>query len=139
MNEPAWEDDHMCFACGKNNPLGLHLDFTPFGGTGLQSEYTPAKEFQGYRNVVHGGFIGLLLDEVMVNLPWKREQHPVVSAEITVRLHQPAPVGEALVITALPDGEPRKNLIPIKGEVRLKKDGTLIATGWAKCVRVKLT
>lgn len=128
----------MCFACGTENPAGLHLTFAPFGVEGLQSEYTPGKIYQGYQDVVHGGFIGLLLDEVMVNLPWRREKRPVVSAEITVRLHRPAPVGETLVITAVPDGEPRRNLIPVKGEVRLKKDQTLIATGWAKCIRISL-
>jgi acyl-coenzyme A thioesterase PaaI-like protein len=127
----------MCFACGSRNPIGLHLAFTPFGENGLQTEYTPAKEYQGYRNVVHGGFIGLLLDEVMVNLPWRREKVPVVSVEVRFRLHRAAPVGQRLRITAVPDGEPRKSLIPVKGEVRLE-DGTLIATGWAKCLKVKI-
>jgi acyl-coenzyme A thioesterase PaaI-like protein len=127
----------MCFACGDRNPAGLHLTFAPFGEQGLRSEYTPGKIYQGFQDVVHGGFIGLLLDEVMVNLPWRREQRPVVSAEFTVRLHRPAPVGQTLVITALPDGEPQRNLVPVKGEVRLR-DGTLIASARAKCIRVKI-
>ncbi len=138
MSEVVWEDNHRCFACGPKNPLGLHLTFAPWGEGGLQSECTPRPEFQGYQDIVHGGFIGLLLDEVMVNVPWQREKRPVVSAEVTFRLHQPARIGEPLIITAEPDGEPRKHLIPIKGEVRLKKDGTLIASGWAKCVQVKM-
>jgi len=132
-----WEDDQMCFACGAQNPRGLHLVFTPHGEDGLRAEYTAGKEYQGYRDVVHGGFLGLLLDEVMVNLPWKREGRPVVSAEFTVRLLKPAPVGQKLVITAEPDGEPRRNLIPVKGEVRLT-DGTLLATAKATCVRVRM-
>ncbi len=131
----VWEDDHMCFACGTRNPRGLHLTFAPQGERGLRSEYTAGKEYQGYRDVVHGGFLGLLLDEVMVNLPWRRERRPVVSAEFTIRLVKPAPVGEKLIITAEPDGEPRRNLIPVKGEIRLA-DGTLIATGRSRCMRV---
>ncbi|GAG82024.1 unnamed protein product, partial [marine sediment metagenome] len=26
---------------------------------------------QGFKDIVHGGLIGLILDEIMVNLPWK--------------------------------------------------------------------
>jgi acyl-coenzyme A thioesterase PaaI-like protein len=137
MPQP-WEDDRMCFACGEKNPRGLHLQFSPLPPDGLTSEFTPDKTYQGYRNVVHGGFIGLLLDEVMVNLPWQREKSPVVSAEVTFRLLRPAPVGETLIISAFFDGEPQRRLIPVRGEVRLKKDGTLIASGRAKCVKVKL-
>ncbi len=132
----SWEDDHMCFACGSKNPRGLHLEFAFHGERGLRTEYTPGKEYQGYCDVVHGGFLGLLLDEVMVNLPWKREGRPVVSARYAVRLVRPAPVGERLILTAEPDGEPRHDLIPVKGEARLG-DGTLIATATAVCVRVR--
>ncbi len=133
--DEAWEDDQMCFACGRKNPIGLHLHFEPEGAEGLRSEYTPAKVYQGYRDRVHGGFLGLLLDEVMVNLPWQRTGRPVVSAEVRYRLHRPAPVGQKLVITAQPDGEARGRLIPVKGEIRLA-DGTLIASAWSKCVLV---
>lgn len=126
----------MCFACGADNPAGLHLKFSPYGDAGLQSEFTPGKIYQGYKDVVHGGFIGLLLDEVMVNLPWKRLQQPVVSAEIRIRLHRPAPVDKSLVLTAVFDGDPNRQIIAVKGEARLQ-DGTLIATAWAKCMKVK--
>ena len=68
MSKIQWEDDHMCFACGSHNPHGLHLVFTPHGAHGLRSEYTPTKTYQGYRDRVHGGFLGLLLDEVMAGL-----------------------------------------------------------------------
>ena len=69
MSNVQWEDDHMCFACGSENPAGLHLTFSAHGEKGLRSEFTPQKIYQGYRDIVHGGFIGLLLDEIMVNVP----------------------------------------------------------------------
>jgi len=34
-----WQDDHMCFACGKDNPGGLHLTFEAYGEDGLKTEY----------------------------------------------------------------------------------------------------
>jgi hypothetical protein len=38
----------------------------------LLSEAVIPKEFQGFANVVHGGILGTLLDEVLVNLYWLR-------------------------------------------------------------------
>jgi acyl-coenzyme A thioesterase PaaI-like protein len=113
----------------------LHLEFAPYGEKGLQSEYTPAQVYQGYKDVVHGGILGLLLDEVIVNLPWKRQRIVAVTAELTLRLHRPARIGQKLRITAVPDGEPRGRLIPIQGEIRLA-DGTLVASAKAKCIKV---
>jgi acyl-coenzyme A thioesterase PaaI-like protein len=136
MPERLWEDDQMCFACGTKNPAGLHLQFTPEGEQGLRCEYVPGKIYQSFKDVVHGGFIGLLLDEVIVNLPWLRSKLLVVTAELTLRLYHPAPVEQLLIITACYDGEPRGRLVRIKGEVRLA-DGTLIAAARAKCMKVR--
>jgi len=133
--QPAWEDNHMCFCCGSENPAGLKLRFQPHGEAGLRSEFTPAQIYQGYKDVVHGGILGLLLDEVIVNVPWKRQGRVAVTAELVLRLHQPARVGETLVITAEPDGPSRGRLIPMRGEIRLA-DGTLVASAHAKCMQV---
>lgn len=136
MPQPVeWKDNQMCFACGSKNPAGLHLNFEPVGEDGLQSEYTPGQNYQGFQDIVHGGFLGLLLDEVMVNLPWRRKREVVVTAEMKVRLHRPARVGQPLVIRAFPDGEIRNRLVLLRGEIR-DRQGLLIASGQAKCVRV---
>ena len=58
-------DDRMCFACGKENPDGLGLEFREEDGDVVTSFAFP-KRFQGYRNVVHGGLIATVLDEAMV-------------------------------------------------------------------------
>lgn len=125
----------MCFACGSKNPVGLHLRFEPVGADGLQTEYTPGRQYQGFQDIVHGGFLSLLLDEVMVNLPWQRWHEVVVTAELKVRLLRPARVDRPLVVRAFPDGESHSRLVFLKGEIR-DRDGVLLATGRAKCVRV---
>ena len=130
-----WIDDHFCFACGKNNPDGLKLDFT-IKDNKIYSEYTFPKKFQGYADVVHGGMIGLILDEVMVNLPWKKYNTPVISAEMTFRLKKPVKVGEKIVFTAEVEKE-IKNLIYTKGEAK-RENGEVVATATAKCIRVEL-
>ena len=128
-----WVDDHHCFACGKENLDGLQLDFTIEGGK-IRTEYTPPKKFQGYAGVVHGGIIGLILDETMVNLPWKLYKTPVVSAELTLRFKKPAKVGEKIFFMAEIEKE-RGRLVYTKGAAALS-DGTVLAEASAKCVKV---
>lgn len=54
-----------CFVCGFENDIGLKMDF--FDDDGIaRAEYVPTSEFEGYKNVFHGGIISTLLDEVMI-------------------------------------------------------------------------
>jgi len=130
-----WRDDFYCFACGKNNPDGLKLEFSIKDGK-IYSEYTFPKKFQGYANIVHGGMIALVLDEVMVNLPWKLYKVPVVSAEIDVRFKKPVKIGEKLTFIAEIEKE-YKNLIYTKGKAELE-NGEIVAIASAKCIKVSL-
>jgi acyl-coenzyme A thioesterase PaaI-like protein len=136
MIKTRWEDDQMCFACGSQNPVGMHLKFELIGPDGIQTEFLPGKTFQGYKNIVHGGILGLLLDEVMVNLPWLRLGQPFATAELNIKLRAPAPVGQTLYARAWPEGPlAGKRLLKLRGEIRLG-DQTLIAEGQAICVKM---
>ncbi len=135
-DELTWADDHHCIACGDQNPIGMKLRFEARGEMGLATQWIADKRFQGYAGVVHGGIIGLILDEVMVNLPWKRLQSPVVSAELSLRFVTPAKVGEALEFIAEMD-DPSRRVIVTRAKC-LGQDGRLIAEASAKCIKVKL-
>lgn len=89
-------DDQMCFGCGGRNARGLKLQFTlDETRHRIRAEWTPIKEHQGYAEIVHGGMIGLVLDELMGNLLWKMGR-PSVTAEMSVRFLKPAHVGHPL-------------------------------------------
>lgn len=88
-------DDQMCFVCGKRNPSGLRLDFELVGDTEVRTHFLPTKQFQGFRDIVHGGIITTILDEVMVNGAWLRGIR-AVTGKLEVRLKRPATVGERL-------------------------------------------
>src|SRR5437667_255803 len=94
-----WADDKQCLVCGTENPFGLKLRFEVVDD-GLRTEWIAEKRFQGYAGVLHGGIIATILDETMVNLPWKRDGIPVISAEMSVRFIQPAKIGDHLVFTS---------------------------------------
>jgi len=61
-------DDAMCFCCGPKNPIGLKLEFETTGDARMRTVWTPRKEHQGFKDIVHGGLVVTVLDEVMVRM-----------------------------------------------------------------------
>jgi acyl-coenzyme A thioesterase PaaI-like protein len=54
----------MCFICGLENPVGLHLHIYSTGPGTVESTYTAPEHFQGYPGVLHGGIVGAIIDEL---------------------------------------------------------------------------
>jgi len=128
------EDDHFCFACGSLNDSGLKLTFKfDKEKESISTEFIPKKIHQGYKDIIHGGIIGLILDETMVNLAWKLGK-PAVSAEYTIRLYRPASIGKKLTFTSKITSEKGKFLI-IEGKC-LDENNQKIATSTAKCFKI---
>ena len=92
------EDDGYCFVCGPKNPIGLKLDFH-FNGKTIKTEFIPGKEHQGYVDIVHGGIISTLLDEVMIKLAIAMDM-PAVTASMETRLRKAVKVGEKITVEA---------------------------------------
>ena len=128
-------DDQMCFGCGSRNRIGLRLKFAVDEEKRLiQTRWTPTKQFQGYAEIVHGGMIALVLDEMMGNLLWKLKK-PAVTAELTVRFHRPAHVGTPIACEAyVKEEQGRLFWMEAKAE---DSTGRILATASAKCVTAK--
>ena len=60
---PYNQGENMCFGCSQNNPLGLKLKFAE-SDEYLLASWSPGEYYQGYPNVLHGGIISALLDEL---------------------------------------------------------------------------
>ena len=116
----GWE---LCYACGKENPIGLKLNFKQEGKT-AKSEFTPSRLHQGWSGVVHGGIITTLLDEAM-GYASIYQGICCVTAKMQVRLRRPALVDEPLIITGVVTKNERK-LLETGATITLK-DGTLVA------------
>jgi len=54
---------NMCFGCGQKNPFGLKLQFEESDDF-LHATWQPSEKYQGYTNILHGGIIAALLDEI---------------------------------------------------------------------------
>jgi len=116
-----------CFGCGRDNPIGLKLDFKWDGKT-AEAEFTPTEFYQGWSGLVHGGIIICILDEAM-GYATLFEGANCITARIQARLRRPTPVDEPLVITSSITKKTRK-LIETRANISLK-DGTPVAEGTA--------
>ena len=126
-------DDGMCFGCGQDNPIGLHLTFWWEGDTYF-TRYTPLREHQGWAGRTHGGMLSLVLDEMLSRSALERHGLDWVTAEMTVRLRKQAPTGKPLLIQARVDNV-RSKLIMTSAEVLDDETGALVATATAKLMR----
>jgi acyl-coenzyme A thioesterase PaaI-like protein len=128
--EPSFALDESytkCFACGKDNPIGLKLKFRQDGEV-ARSEFTPGEFHQGWRNIVHGGILCTLLDEAM-GYATIFQGLSCITAESKVRFKKLVPVGEPLFITGAITKRARK-LIWTRAGISLE-DGTKVAEATA--------
>lgn len=88
----TFTDDHQCFVCGRENPVGLKLSFQKGDGTAETDVVFPAF-LQGWQDTVHGGALATVLDEVMVQAAMG-QGITCVTAEITVSYKKPATTGK---------------------------------------------
>lgn len=133
----AWEDDGHCYICGKRNPEGLKLEFA-LHGRELETSFRAEKRHQGYKDVLHGGLLAMVLDEVMVLLPYRLFETITATAEMTVRLHAPVAIGSRIVVRAAFAGPAvaGQRAYKVKAEARLE-GGKLAAGGTGTCVKVR--
>lgn len=125
-------DDNFCFVCGTDNPHGLKLSFTCDNDKGeIISKVTFSRRFQGWKNVLHGGIISTVLDEIMV----KAAEHKglkCVTAELKVKFKKPALINTEYVIKGKIK-EIRKKLIFAEGSV-ISTDNKIIAYADGKLI-----
>uniref|UniRef100_A0A7V3ZWH1 Acyl-coenzyme A thioesterase THEM4 n=1 Tax=candidate division WOR-3 bacterium TaxID=2052148 RepID=A0A7V3ZWH1_UNCW3 len=81
-----------CFACGKKNPIGFQLSIWETGN-GVKTEFIVKKEFEGYKDIVHGGIVATLLDE-MIAWACRKKGYQAVTAELTVRYKKPMVINQ---------------------------------------------
>ena len=84
----------MCFCCGRDNPIGLHLHFD-YDGEYVWTSFTPAEVHQGYPGIMHGGIAYAILDEVIGRTAIAHDLW-VVTAKMGIRYRQPVPLDQPL-------------------------------------------
>jgi acyl-coenzyme A thioesterase PaaI-like protein len=91
----------MCFICGLENPVGLHLHIYETDPGVVETTYTAPEHFQGYPGVLHGGIVGALIDEIAGrSLMGRDPDNPrfMFTAKLEVKYRKNVPVGKLLKI-----------------------------------------
>jgi len=83
-----------CFVCGAENAQGLRLRFF-WDGAVCRTSFTATEQFCGYQQLLHGGILGTIFDEVMIKAILAQGVI-AVTGELTTRYLQPVKTGETL-------------------------------------------
>ncbi|AWB11068.1 putative domain 1-containing protein [Thermodesulfobium acidiphilum] len=120
--------DDWCFACGKANPLGLRLEISQDEESVLTT-FQFQKSHQGWNNIVHGGIISTILDELST---WAavRLGYKVVTAQLTVKFKKPIYIGTNVMVSARVT-EDKGRLIYAQSQIESIDKTILYATGLA--------
>ena len=121
-----------CFVCGEDNDIGLKAKFYFKDGKAI-TEYITRRKFEGYQNVLHGGIISTLLDEVMIKALLAQDIF-TMTVEITVKFRKIVSIGEKLFFEGELDKQKGK-LIFTKGLVKTK-NGDIVASATGKYLKV---
>ncbi|MEW5827913.1 MAG: PaaI family thioesterase [Chloroflexota bacterium] len=93
-------NSRLCFVCGVENPVGLHLKIYLTGPGEIETSYTAPEHFQGYPGVLHGGIVAALLDEISGRALMGDPSAPrfMFTGKLEVRYRKNVPVGVPLRI-----------------------------------------
>jgi acyl-coenzyme A thioesterase PaaI-like protein len=117
-------NSHNCFACGLENPYGLHLNFHDNGRDEVICEYTVPDHFNGYPGIAHGGIVAAMLDEVVIRTAMIADPNRfMMTATIELKYRQPVPTGVPLLLTGRMIRD-RGRVARAAGELRLP-DGSI--------------
>lgn len=94
------QQKNYCFACGKNNPEGMHLRFSYNEESNrFVSRFRLGRRYTGPPGHAHGGVIATILDEAMGKV---NKLHNVVAltSDIAVQYLKPVPLNKPLRVEA---------------------------------------
>lgn len=86
--------DDGCFACGRENPIGLRVDGFHFETNELVAEFVPRREQRGGPGVMHGGIIATALDEILAWSGMLLERVVVVTGTLEIRYRRPVAIDD---------------------------------------------
>jgi acyl-coenzyme A thioesterase PaaI-like protein len=129
-------DDGNCFACGPDNPVGMHLQFerAPAGAEGVRAGVSLAPQYQGWRGIAHGGIVMALLDEAMAHAAGYAG-HRGVTASVNVRFRKPVPLEVPIEVRGRVAWQ-RRNVLGVeatisdaRGNVLVESEGHVVSRG----------
>ena len=119
--------NNSCFVCGPDNPSGLHMNFLTDGQCVVSRVVVP-DHLCGWRNLVHGGIISAILDEIMGWSALYLLKKVVLTKRITVDFLKPIMVNQALFVEGRVAELPDDRHVLVQGAIHTP-DNVLSARG----------
>jgi acyl-coenzyme A thioesterase PaaI-like protein len=93
-------NSRMCFICGLENPIGLHLNIYEISPGVIETTFIAPEHFQGYPGVLHGGIVASILDEISGRAHMGDPSQPrfMFTAKLEVKYRKNVPIGKQLRI-----------------------------------------
>ena len=123
--------DGYCFGCGKDNPIGLHLEFNFEDDKYIAKKVVP-REYQGWQGIVHGGILTTMVDEAMASYVTDKYGVEPVTGTLKMRYKSPTPTEQELTITAWLESQ-RHNTYQMQATISTA-DGTVTTEATAMMV-----
>lgn len=122
-----------CFACGRENPRGLHMEFRMEEGRAV-CDFVAPDFLQGYPGQAHGGGVATMLDEAM---GWAVYGQGIwaMTAKFEMRFRRHVPLGEPLSVAGWVTRD-RGRFIELRAELR-NQQGELLAEADGLFARVQ--
>lgn len=120
--------DDGCFACGRENPIGLHLDDFSLSDGRVGARFVPRPEYRGVGKTLHGGIAATALDEILVWAGILSEGVLTVTGTIELRFRRPVHVDDPITVSAVVDSRSGRRL-QISGSLEVGDEARVEATG----------
>ncbi len=98
---PIYDDDYQgCYVCGRENSRGLKLKFSyDKDKNEAYTKFRFQEYMQGYKKIIHGGFLFMLLDEVMAKACLFNDIQ-ALTAKIEIKFQKPVYANEEIEVRA---------------------------------------
>ena len=106
-----------CFACGRANPIGLHIDGFAAQGGDIVAGFPARSDFQGTIGSLHGGIAATALDEILVWAGILQEKVLTVTAKLELRYRRPVVNLASIIQLRARVDERRGGRLQISGEL----------------------
>lgn len=116
LNPYVTLNGYNCFGCSPNNDSGLKMKFFEDGDFTV-CKWQPNKNFNGYKNVLHGGIQATLADEIGSWFVTTRFEKACVTSSLETKYLRPifSDKGEITIKASLK--EIKRNIIIVKIEL----------------------
>jgi acyl-coenzyme A thioesterase PaaI-like protein len=86
-----------CVVCGRENPQGFHMRFTPTEDGSVVCRFDCSRTLEGYPKQLHGGVIASLLDGAMTHCLFL-QGYTGVTVELKIRYRHPVKTDRTAIV-----------------------------------------